>query len=184
MALAEEEREVPAPAEPAEPGTSQSQEGESPHPLQQELEEVRRRAEEYLALSQRLKADFENLRARTQRQMAQAQEEGAARVLAGLLPILDAMEKAVDMSQGDETNPYREGLSLIHRQLMDLLQREGVEEVGTPGEPFDPHLHEAILRVPGDEPGRIVQVIRKGYRMGWRLLRPAQVTVSHDEGGA
>ncbi|MDI3269756.1 MAG: nucleotide exchange factor GrpE [Bacillota bacterium] len=168
-----EELEVPEATEPAD-----EEQGE--RELQEELDQVRRQAEEYLALSQRLKADFENFRLRTQRQMAQAQEEGAARVLEGLLPILDAMDKAMEMSENDESNPYRQGLSLIQRQLKELLQREGVEEVGAPGDLFDPTLHEALLHVPGEEPGHIAAVVRKGYRLGARLLRPAQVTVGQE----
>ena len=93
--------------------------------------------------------------------------------------MLDDLERALEAAEDHEEAKLEDGVRLVHRSLEDLLRKQGLEEIGTDG-PFDPHVHEALLTQPADgaEPGSVVQVIQKGYRLGDRVLRPARVVVA------
>jgi molecular chaperone GrpE len=96
-----------------------------------------------------------------------------------LLPILDDLERALDAAEVHDEATVVEGVRLVQRALRSSLEREGLAEIEVDG-PFDPHLHEALLTQPGEgaEPGSVLQVVQKGYRLGDRVLRPARVVVA------
>jgi molecular chaperone GrpE len=95
-----------------------------------------------------------------------------------LLPVLDDLGRALESAEAHEEAELEEGVRLVHRQLVDVLAREGLSEIETNGR-FDPHVHEALLAQPSDaEEGAIVDVIQKGYRLGDHVLRPARVIVA------
>ncbi|MFF8268462.1 nucleotide exchange factor GrpE [Streptomyces sp. NPDC016562] len=123
---------------------------------------------------QRLKAEYDNYRKRVQRDRLAVREIAVANVLAGLLPVLDAIDRARDHGDVDP------GLRAVADALETQLATLGLQEVGAPGEPFDPTHHEAISYQRSDEVDRptCTTVLRRGYRVGEHLLRPAQVTVS------
>lgn len=123
---------------------------------------------------QRLKAEYDNYRKRVQRDRLAIREIAVANVLHGLLPVLDAIDQA---REHGETDP---GLRAVADVLETQLATLGLQEVGTPGEPFDPTRHEAISYRQSDKVDRptCTAVLRPGYRVGEHLLRPAQVTVS------
>ncbi|MFI6147012.1 nucleotide exchange factor GrpE [Streptomyces sp. NPDC051109] len=123
---------------------------------------------------QRLKADYDNYRKRVQRDRLAIREIAVVNVLSGLLPVLDAINQA---REHGATDP---GLQAVAGALETQLATLGLQEVGTPGEPFDPTRHEAISYQRSDEVDQptCTTVLRPGYRVGQHLLRPAQVTVS------
>ena len=102
-------------------------------------------------------------------------------LLGRLLPVLDNFQRALSAGEpGDSRDPFREGVSLTLQQLKEILAREGLEEIPAVGEPFDPHLHEAVETrvVEGLGEGIVLEELRKGYRFRGQLLRPALVRVS------
>jgi molecular chaperone GrpE len=135
----------------------------------------------------RTTADFDNYRKRIERERREGAEYVAADVIRDVLPIVDDLERALaaaTASAADDADasaaPLLRGVELIHKQLVEVLRRRGVEPLAAVGETFDPAWHEAILHEPGTgrPEGEIVGEVRRGYRLGQRLLRPAQVRVA------
>jgi molecular chaperone GrpE len=130
----------------------------------------------------RTTADFDNYRKRIDRERRETAQAAAADLIGDLLPIVDDLERALSASTTDESEgagALRRGVELIHRQLLEVLRRRGVEPFDSVGQTFDPAWHEAILHEPSDRPeGEILGETRRGYRLGQRLLRPAQVRVA------
>jgi molecular chaperone GrpE len=135
--------------------------------------------DEYLRDLQRLAADFDNYRKRTARDQEAVAARAHERLVKELLPILDDLERALDAAEVHDEATVVDGVRLVHRALQGALEREGLAEIETDG-PFDPHVHEALLAQPGEgaEPGSVLQVVQKGYRLGDRVLRPARVVVA------
>ncbi len=129
----------------------------------------------------RLQADFENYRKRTARERSDIYKRANEELMEKLLPVMDHMDLALDAAATEGTdNPFLEGFRLIQNQLCDALAKSGLEMVETEGKVFDPNLHEAIAHVPSDdidENGILAQT-RRGFTLGGRLLRAAQVVVS------
>ena len=148
--------------------------------LESELAEARRRAEEYLNDLRRVAADFDNYRKRVARDSEGQAERAAESIVAELLPVLDNLERAVDASEHHEEAKVAEGVARVRQQLADILHRRGLEEIeAQPGEPFDPHVHEALSHQPSEHPeGEIAAVWQRGYRLGDRIVRAARVVVS------
>jgi molecular chaperone GrpE len=149
---------------------------EAPQP--DPLAEVTRERDEYLDALQRLKAEFDNYRKRTARDQLRLTTHATERLAKELLPVLDDLERALAAAEEHEEAQLEEGVRLVHRALVDALQKEGLAEIETDGQ-FDPHVHEALLSQPDDEKesGAIVDVLQKGYRIGDKVLRPARVIV-------
>ncbi len=127
----------------------------------------------------RLAADFDNYRKRVAREQAELVKRANERILNELLPVLDDLERALEAAEEHQEAKLEEGVELVHRSLAALLHRHGLTPIETEGA-FDPHVHEALLAQPGEgtEPGSVLQVLQKGYRLGDRVLRPARVIVS------
>jgi molecular chaperone GrpE len=147
--------------------------------LEERLAEAEAKAEEYLATAQHVAADFENYRKRAARDQESLVARAHERLVKALLPILDDLERALEAAPAHEEATLEEGVSLVHRSLADLLAREGLDEIATDGA-FDPHVHEALLSQPAEdaEPGSVLQVLQKGYRLGDVVVRPARVIVA------
>jgi molecular chaperone GrpE len=147
--------------------------------LEERLAEAEAKAEEYLATAQHVAADFENYRKRAARDPESLGARAHERLVKALLPILDDLERALEAASAHEEATLEEGVSLVHRSLADLLAREGLDEIATDGA-FDPHVHEALLSQPAEdaEPGSVLQVLQKGYRLGDVVVRPARVIVA------
>jgi molecular chaperone GrpE len=129
----------------------------------------------------RVTAEFDNYRKRIDRERREATDRAAEGVLSDLLPILDDLERALAADVGDASaESYRRGVELIYKQILDLLTRRGVKPIEAVGQPFDPHLHQAVASEPveGVPDGEIVEELRRGYLLGDRLLRPAMVKVA------
>ena len=125
-------------------------------------------------------AEFDNYRKRTDRERRELSDAVAADLIRDLLPVIDDMERALAASSPTGDPALRSGVELIHRQLLDAIRRRGAEPLNVVGENFDPSWHEALASEPaGDRrDGEIVEEIRRGYRMGSRLIRPALVKVA------
>jgi molecular chaperone GrpE len=136
------------------------------------------KADEYLALAQRTKADFDNFRKRAARDAALAAERGTIKLAKGLLPALDNLERAI--SHAAEEDPLLEGIRFVHSDLLAALARAGIESFSPAGESFDPQLHEAVAQHPqeGAEAGTVLEVYQAGYRSADTVLRPARVLVA------
>ena len=143
-----------------------------------DVEELRRGLGEQQDRYVRLLADFENFRRRMAREHERARHEGRRDALLALLPALDTLERA--LAAGSTDTPFYEGVVATHRLFLDALRELGVEPVQSEGQPFDPNQHEAVATVNADDvdPGTVTREVRRGWRFGHELLRPAQVVVA------
>jgi molecular chaperone GrpE len=178
---------VPAPGEPEAAATDARS-------VEVDLEALSARADkadEYLQLAQRTKADFENYRKRAIRDAAAAQDRGIAKLAMELLPAVDNLDRALEAAEAtaatdgstDADNggsPLVSGIKLVHADVIAALARVGIEPFSPTGEPFDPQHHEAIAQQPveGAASGTVVEVYQRGYRLGENVLRPARVVVA------
>ena len=142
-----------------------------------ELKEAKAKADEYLAMAQRVQADFDNYRRRTKATRAEAYEDGAREFIKQLLPVVDNLERAIAQESSDES--LMTGVKLVYKQLLDALEKRGVTVIDRQGEKFDPNLENAVLQGTPDEgePGTVCTVLQKGYQMGDFVLRHAMVKV-------
>ncbi len=175
----------------AEPGDKQpgGDEAHDEHRVEHDLDELAVKAEkadEYLVLAQRTRADFENYRKRATREAALAQERGIARLAKELLPAIDNLDRAVqatasaDPAGAEADSQLVSGIRLVQADLLAAFARAGIEPFSPVGEVFDPTSQEAVaqLRVEDSEPGTVVEVYQQGYRLGDTVLRPARVLVA------
>ena len=129
----------------------------------------------------RLQAEFENARKRTAREQQDFREYAVADAVKALLPTLDSFERALQTGAAEKSE-FRSGIELIYKQLQDALQKLGLRAIPAKGEPFDPHLHEAIEMVEtSDAPDhQILEELQRGYKLKDRLLRPSMVKVARN----
>ena len=134
----------------------------------------------------RRQADFENYRKRIERERSEDGRRATARVIEGLIPVLDGFEHALAAHREAEYESYRKGFELIYKQLLDNLVKLGARRIDPLGKPFDPHLHQAMDRAETTEQpdGTILAVFQPGYEFHGRVLRPAMVRVAVHPGGA
>jgi molecular chaperone GrpE len=144
------------------------------------VDQLRQERDEHLERLLRVTAEFDNYRKRTERERRETWDRAAASVLEELLPIVDDFERALRTDAGADTSAYREGVGIIHRQLMDLLARRGVKLIEVVGQDFDPRWHQAVSYepAPGHRDGEVLEELRRGYMLGDRLLRPSMVKVA------
>ena len=137
--------------------------------------------DEYLALAQRVQADFENYRKRAVRDQERLVAHAHERLVRELLPVLDDLERALEAAARHEEAQLVDGVQLVEQALRGALAKEGLTEIETAGQ-FDPHVHEALLTQPSadTEPGTVLEVVQRGYRLGDRVVRPARVIVSSE----
>jgi molecular chaperone GrpE len=148
--------------------------------LRADLEAAERRAEEHLRGWQRTQADFINFRRRQEQEQAERVKQASAAVMRDLLPVLDDLDRAfATVPPALQELTWVEGLFLIDRKLRALLERHGLKPIEAKGKPFDPYLHEAVLREegPADEQPIVLEELQRGYLLHDRLLRPALVKV-------
>jgi len=173
------ETEQPDLAPEEEPVTSRDEAGEpsgEEDPANEE-ERIVDEPEDYLALAQRIQADFENYRKRAAREAAAAGERAKSGLVRELLPIVDNLERALASAEEGEQH-LAEGVRLVHSELIAVLERNGIQQFDPSGEKFDPAEHEALSVREEGEAGLVVDVVEKGYRTNGSVLRPARVVVS------
>jgi len=144
----------------------------------EQTDELAAERDELVDRLQRLQAEFENYRKRAARDQQALVERAHERLVKELLPVLDDLGRALEAAEQHEEAALEDGVRLVHRQLVDVLAKEGLKEIDTDGV-FDPHVHEALLSQPSDaETGTVLEVLQKGYRLGDHVLRPARVTIA------
>lgn len=138
--------------------------------------------EKYITRLQRLQADYDNLRRRSQKEKQQIGQMTKETLICGILPVIDNFERALQAFENEEsTKPVlKEGMQMVFRQLMDILTGEGLETILSVGEPFDINKHEAMMQVEKDEveSNQVVEEFQKGYTLKSKVIRPAKVTVA------
>lgn len=134
----------------------------------------------------RRQADFDNYRKRIEKERSEDSRRATARVVESLIPIVDGFEHALAAHKEDEYASYRKGFELIYKQLLDNIAKLGVERAEPLGQPFDPHLHQAVDRTETTEhpDGTILEVFQPSYVFHGRVLRPALVRVAVHPGVA
>jgi molecular chaperone GrpE len=187
MAFETEKQDLETPSE-EEPVTSRDEAGEpsgEEEPAneedalraKEEASEEREQPEDYLALAQRIQADFENYRKRAAREAAAAGERAKSGLVRELLPIVDNLERALASAEDTEQH-LAEGVRLVHSELIAVLERNGIQQFDPVGDKFDPSEHEALSVRNDGEPGLVLEVVERGYRANGTVLRPARVVVS------
>lgn len=191
-------------AEASEDASADSPEEAQPEasddaPAEDPAKTLARERDEYLELAQRARAEFENYRKRSARDLRDAEQRGRAHVARGLVPAVDNLERALTAA-GVELKPSENpgatdvasrevsahealaaGVALVHREIVGALGAAGVESFDPLGERFDPVLHEALSARPatdGEEAGQVAETLQRGYSLGDVLIRPARVVVT------
>ena len=176
--LAPEEEPVTSRDEAGEPSGEEDPANEERALREKEqAEETEASGEDYLALAQRIQADFENYRKRAAREAAVAGERARSGLVRELLPIVDNLERALASAEEGEQH-LAEGVRLVHSELIAVLERNGIEQFDPAGDKFDPSEHEALSVRADGEPGVVLEVVERGYRSNGTVLRPARVVVS------
>lgn len=187
---AEIEEQVPVEDSVEAEVAGQDEEGEEPHAEESsagEEEQAEPTAEEQIAewreRAMRSAADLENFRKRMEREKREARRYANQALLEELLPVLDNFQMGLQAAAADSESMIYRGMEMVKKQLDEFLSSQGVEEIRAEGEIFDPSVHEAVSQeeCTDSEEGKILRVIRRGYRMSDRLLRPANVVVRAPE---
>ena len=153
--------------------------------VESDLAQIEGERAELMDLLRRTQADFENYRKRVQREQVTLVERANERLLEQLLPVLDSFDGAVaslaTSGVGDlDVDKLRNGVVGIHTQLVGVLQKNGLERIEAQDAPFDPNEHEAVMQDDGDGEPHVGQIMRTGYRLKGRVLRPAMVSVTRN----
>jgi len=145
-----------------------------------EMAKVTAELEELRQTLLRRQADFDNYRKRIEKERFEDSKRATARVIEGLIPVIDGFEHALAAHREAEYDNYRKGFELIYKQLLESVTKLGVERIEPVGKLFDPHLHQAVDRAEttDHEDGTILQVFQPGYVFHGRVLRPAMVRVA------
>jgi molecular chaperone GrpE len=146
-----------------------------------ELQKLRVERDTLMDRLARLQAEFENARKRTAREQQEFREYAVADAVKALLPTLDSFERALQTGSAEKSE-FRGGIELIYKQLQDALLKLGVRAIPALGEPFDPHLHEAIEMVDATNTPdhQVLEELQRGYKLKDRLLRPSMVKVARN----
>ncbi|MDY4136937.1 MAG: nucleotide exchange factor GrpE [Terrisporobacter sp.] len=147
--------------------------------INDKIEELQKQIDEKDDKYKRLQAEYSNYMRRTQQEKETIGLFANEKIIGELIPVLDSMERAIDACTDKEDNMYK-GIELVHKQLIDCLQKFGVEEIAALNEEFDPNLHLAVMQesVEGVEANKVVMVLQKGYKLKTKVIRPTMVKVS------
>lgn len=147
--------------------------------INEKIEELEKQVEEKDDKYKRLQAEYSNYMRRTQEEKQTIGIFANEKIIKELIPVIDSMERAMDACSDKEDDMYK-GIELVHKQLLDCLQKFEVEEISALNEEFDPNLHLAVMQesVEGVEPNKVVMVLQKGYKLKTKVIRPTMVKVS------
>jgi molecular chaperone GrpE len=149
--------------------------------LKQALAEAEAKAENNLANWQRAQADFINYKRRTEQEKEDIIQFANATLILDLLPSLDDLERALGSVPDELTSiSWVDGIQLIWQKLQSILETQGLSEIKAVGEPFDPHLHEAVRQDSGED-GIVIADVQKGYRLRDKIIRPSKVVVGNGD---
>lgn len=145
------------------------------------IEELKAKLDEAENKQLRMHADFENFKRRLQNEKLTIEKYKAQSVVTDLLPALDNFERALKVEQVDEKlQPFIQGMEMVYKSILEVLKNEGVEQIEAVGQPFDPHLHQAVMQECNNEyePNTIIEEFQKGYKLKDRVIRPSMVKVN------
>ncbi|WP_018756762.1 nucleotide exchange factor GrpE [Paenibacillus terrigena] len=146
-----------------------------------EIERLTALADENNNRALRVQADFDNFRRRTVKEREELAKYASLKVVEQLVPVLDNFERAIQVSgENQDFESFSKGVQMIFRQLSQVLDQEGLQQMNAVGQPFNPEYHQAIMQVESDEyeEGIVVEEVQKGYMLKDKVLRPAMVKVS------
>ena len=148
-------------------------------PMQAALDAANAKADEYLAMAQRIQADFENFRRRNETVRADAYADGRRDVAGQMLNVLDNLERASAAAENTQDEALKNGVELVLKQMNDIYRKLDVTPIDRLGEKFDPNMENAVMQGTAEdgEPGTVCMVLQKGYKMGDKILRCAMVKV-------
>lgn len=150
--------------------------------LEAQLAKAKAKAEEHYDHLLRLQADFDNYRKRSQKEKTELIKYASERLVGELLPVLDNFDRAVSAAKvNPDFTSFSQGVEMILRQMQTALSKEGLKAMDAVGQPFDPNLHEAVLKVASEEhpENTVVEELQKGYYLKEKVLRPCMVKVSN-----
>ena len=145
------------------------------------LTQIESERDEYLDTLRRVQAEFENYRKRVIKEQTALVDRATSGLVEQLLPVLDSFElalKNLDSAGSDEIESVRKGLELVYAELLGVLEKAGLSRIEAEGKPFDPNVHEAVMQEGGDGEPVVTDVLRTGYTLKGRVLRPAMVKVT------
>lgn len=148
--------------------------------LRARLEEATKRADEYVALAQRVQADFRNYKRRVEQERERQAKYAHSKLILKLLPVLDDLDRAMDSVKAELAGlNWVQGIGLIRRKLYSVLESEGLTRIEALGQDFDPRFHEAVVHEEAgeDDGGKVLSVLQPGYMLRDRVIRPAMVKV-------
>ena len=178
---ADEDAEVEVEAEAAEGEAPDDEVEAEEDAIAADLAKAKAEAESYLDDLRRLQADFDNYRKRTLREQTARTASASQALVARLLPVLDNFELAVSAAeQSRDFDGMLKGVEMVLGALREVLEGEGLVKIEAEGKPFDPERHEAVIAVEQEDsdPGTVVGIVRTGYELGGKVLRPAMVKVA------
>lgn len=146
--------------------------------LARQLEEAQEEAQTNLSGWQRSQADFENYKKREEGKQKEILEFAKEVTIVKLLPTLDALHQGLKQAPAGVDEKWLAGINATITQLDKVLAEMGVKKIEAIGKPFDPHFHEAVREVTGDEDGKVVEDLQTGYELNGRVIRPSQVVIS------
>ena len=149
--------------------------------LREEIDMLQKQSSEYLEGWQRERAEFANYKKRKDKESQQLRDSIIGNITRKYLDIVDDLERALqNQPQDGEGASWAQGIELVYRKFITVLEAEGVVRMQAEGVQFDPNLHEAISQEPSDEheSGQVIEVLRNGYVIGERVLRPASVRIA------
>jgi molecular chaperone GrpE len=145
------------------------------------LTQIETERNEYLDTLRRVQAEFENYRKRVIKEQTALVDRATSGLVEQLLPVLDSFElalKNLDSAGSDDIESVRKGVELVYAELLGVLEKAGVSRIEAEGKPFDPNVHEAVMQEDGDGEPVVTDVLRTGYTLKGRVLRPAMVKVT------
>jgi molecular chaperone GrpE len=145
------------------------------------LTQIESERDEYLDTLRRVQAEFENYRKRVIKEQTALVDRATSGLVEQLLPVLDSFELALknfDSAGSDDIESVRKGVELVYAELLGVLEKAGVSRIEAEGKPFDPNVHEAVMQEDGDGEPVVTDVLRTGYTLKGRVLRPAMVKVT------
>jgi len=176
------QRAYAATASPESPADAAAEaiveEAEAAAEFEDDLARLATERDEYLETLRRVQADFENYRKRMLREQTTMVERATGTIIEQLLPVLDSFSLAVG-NLGDADEQVRKGVELVYAELVGVLEKAGLSRIDAAGQPFDPNEHEAVMQEAGDGEPVVAEILRHGYRLKGRVVRPAMVKVAH-----
>ena len=168
-----------ATSETSAPGPDTDLGAEEAAQFESDLAALQRDRDDLLDTTRRLQADFENYRKRVVREQTALVDRATEGLLEQLLPVLDSFELAVrNLESNDVDEKVRKGVELVYAEFSSVMDRSGLERIEAKGAPFDPNEHEAVMQDDGDGEPHVDDVLRTGWKLKGRVLRPAMVKVT------